>query len=41
MEVLNEAGADSYAALFARHKITWDTMQTLTNSELKEVVFVS
>ena len=39
MEVLCEAGAEHHASLFARHKITWETLQSLTDSELKEVCF--
>jgi len=37
VSLLKEANADDYAALFARHCITWKMLKNMTADELKEV----
>lgn len=37
MEVLAEAEAQDCASHFARHRITWEMLKTMTDEELKEV----
>lgn len=36
-DVLAEAEAQDYASHFARHRITWEMLKTMTDKELKEV----
>ena len=36
-DILAEAEAQDYAAHFARHRVTWEMLKTMTDSELKEV----
>lgn len=36
-DILAEAEAQDYAAHFARHRITWEMMKTMTDQELKEI----
>lgn len=36
-DILAEAEAQDYASHFARHRITWEMLKTMTDQELKEV----
>ena len=36
-DILAEAEAQDYASHFARHRITWEMLKTMTDKELKEV----
>ena len=36
-DILAEAEAQDYASHFARHRITWKMLKTMTDQELKEV----
>ena len=36
-EILAEAEAQDYASHFARHRISWEMLKTMTDKELKEV----
>ena len=36
-EILHEADATSYAAHFARHRVTWEVLRTITDTDLREV----
>ena len=36
-DILAEAEAQDYAAHFARHRVTWEMLKTMTDNELKEV----
>ncbi|KAJ7334345.1 E3 ubiquitin-protein ligase lrsam1 [Desmophyllum pertusum] len=36
-DILAEAGAQDYASHFARHRITWEMLKTMTDKEIKEL----
>lgn len=36
-DILAEAEAQDYVSHFARHRITWEMLKTMTDQELKEV----
>ena len=36
-DILAEAEAQDYASHFARHRISWEMLKTMTDQELKEV----
>ncbi|XP_038045752.1 E3 ubiquitin-protein ligase LRSAM1-like [Patiria miniata] len=37
LEILNRSGADDYIPMFARHRVTIETMLQLTDNDLKEI----